>query len=66
MVLDEAVEANGRQVMERRHLKLNEYTRLQAMVPSSCRVIQNEVGTAPLMWFERDGKVLVSMPGVPF
>ena len=56
MVLDEAVEANVRQVMERRHLKLNEYTRLQAMVPSSCRVIQNEVGTAPLMWFERDGK----------
>lgn len=66
MVLDEAVEANVRQVMERRHLTLNEYTRLQAMVPSSCRVIQNEVGTAPLMWFERDGKVLVSMPGVPF
>lgn len=66
MVLNEAVEANVRQVMERRHLKLNEYTRLQAMVPSSCRVIQNEMGTAPLMWFERDGKVLVSMPGVPF
>lgn len=66
LVLDEAVEANVRQVMERRHLKLNEYTRLQAMVPSSCRVIQNEVGTAPLMWFEHDDKVLVSMPGVPF
>ena len=66
LVLNEEVERNVRQVMERRHLKLNEYTRLQAMVPSSCRVIQNEVGTAPLMWFERDGKVLVSMPGVPF
>ena len=66
MVLNEDVERNVRQVMERRHLTLNEYTRLQAMVPSSCRVIQNEVGTAPLMWFERDGKVLVSMPGVPF
>ena len=66
MVLDKDVERNVIQVMERRHLQLNEYTRLQAMVPSSCRVIQNEVGTAPLMWFERDGKVLVSMPGVPF
>ena len=66
MVLDKDVERNVMQVMERRHLKLNEYTRLQAMVPSSCRVIQNEIGTAPLMWFERDGKVLVSMPGVPF
>ena len=66
LVHDPEVEVNVRQVMERRHLKLNEYTRLQSMVPSSCRVIQNEVGTAPLMWFERDGKVLVSMPGVPF
>ena len=66
MVLDPEVERNVRQVMEKRHLQLNEYTRLQAMVPSSCRVIQNEVGTAPLMWFEREGRVLVSMPGVPF
>ena len=30
-----------------------------------CTVIQNPVGTAPVMWFERNGKVLVSMPGVP-
>lgn len=66
MVLDADVERNVREVMERRGLELNEYTRLQSMVPSSCRVIQNEVGTAPLMWFEREGKVLVSMPGVPF
>ena len=66
MVLDADVERSVREVMERRGLELNEYTRLQAMVPSSCRVIQNEVGTAPLMWFEREGKVLVSMPGVPF
>lgn len=59
------VEANVRTVMAKRHLQLNESTRLQSMVPSSCRVIENEVGTAPIMWFERCGKVLVSMPGVP-
>lgn len=66
LVMDEATLANVREVVERRHLKLNELTALQAMVPSSCRVIQNRVGTAPIMWFERDGKTLVSMPGVPF
>ena len=38
----------------------------KAYVPTSCKVIQNKVGTAPLMWFEKNGKVLVSMPGVPF
>lgn len=66
MVFDESVLANIENVFERRGLTLNELTRRQAEVPSSCKVIQNEVGTAPIMWFEKDGKVLVSMPGVPF
>ena len=44
---------------------MNECTRNQAYVPNVCTVIQNPVGTAPVMWFERNGKVLVSMPGVP-
>jgi len=38
----------------------------QAEVPDVCTVIQNAKGTAPGMWFEKDGKVFVSMPGVPF
>lgn len=66
MYYDEETAANVLEVVNKRGIKLNEYTRLQAMVPTSCRVIQNTVGTAPLMWFEKDNKVLVSMPGVPF
>ena len=66
LVHDEATARNVEQIVAGRHLKLNDYTRAQAMVPSSCRVIQNQCGTAPLMWFERNGKVLVSMPGVPY
>ena len=65
LVYDEKTAANVLEVVKRRGIQLNEYTRLQAMVPSSCRVIQNKVGTAPIMWFERDGKVMVAMPGVP-
>ena len=38
----------------------------QADVPDGCTVIQNKNGTAPCMWFDVDGKVFVSMPGVPF
>ena len=45
---------------------MNELTRSQAMVPDKCTVIQNQAGTAPCTWFERDGRVLVSMPGVPY
>jgi nicotinamide-nucleotide amidase len=36
------------------------------MVPEDCTVIQNTVGTAPITWFEKVGKVIVSMPGVPY
>ncbi len=35
------------------------------MVPKDCTVINNPVGSASVSWFEKDGKVLVSMPGVP-
>lgn len=63
---DEAVEANVREVVGKRGIRLNSLTADQALVPTSCRVIQNRLGTAPIMVFERDGKTLVAMPGVPF
>jgi nicotinamide-nucleotide amidase len=44
-------------------LKMNEQ---QALVPEACTVLENMVGTANGMWFERDGHVCVSLPGVPF
>lgn len=66
MIEDAETLENVKKVVEARGLKLNELTRAQAMVPASCKVIQNRVGTAPINWFEKDGKVIVSMPGVPF
>lgn len=45
---------------------VNELTSNQAYVPKDCTVIQNRVGTAPITWFDYKGKVLVSMPGVPY
>lgn len=38
----------------------------QAMVPDVAEILANKVGTAPGMWFEKDGKVMISLPGVPF
>jgi nicotinamide-nucleotide amidase len=40
--------------------------RKQAEVPNVCTVLKNEVGTAPGMLFEKDGKIFIAMPGVPF
>ncbi|MEO8764625.1 MAG: CinA family nicotinamide mononucleotide deamidase-related protein [Ginsengibacter sp.] len=39
---------------------------LQAEVPDVCEVIQNKRGSAPGMVFQKDGKVYISMPGVPY
>ncbi|MEA3437847.1 MAG: molybdopterin-binding protein, partial [Thermodesulfobacteriota bacterium] len=38
----------------------------QADVPEVCRVLINNHGTAPGMWFEKEGTILISLPGVPY
>lgn len=40
--------------------------RTQCEVPEGCITIHNANGTAPGMWFDVNGKVFVSMPGVPY
>lgn len=46
--------------------RVQEVNRAQADLPEHCTVVPNERGTASGMWFERDQRVYVSMPGVPF
>jgi nicotinamide-nucleotide amidase len=45
--------------------ELTEVNRQQAALPICCEKITNKMGTAPGMWFERNSKIFVSMPGVP-
>ena len=45
---------------------ISEINRRQALVPSRCRVLMNRFGTAPGMWMERNNRVFVSLPGVPY
>lgn len=51
--------------MTSRGRPLNALTKLQASLPEKCEVVRNERGTAPGMWFSRNDKVFVAMPGVP-
>ena len=46
--------------------RLNAYNKSQALLPKTCIPLRNLRGTASGMWFEKNGKVLVSLPGVPF
>lgn len=64
--LNEEVLLNIESIFLKRNLQLNQLTRNQAYVPVNSRVIQNREGTAPILWFGKGEKVLVSMPGVPY
>lgn len=61
----EEVLANIADMFQKTGKTMNPLTHDQAYVPENCTVIQNKMGTAPITWFEREGKVLVSLPGVP-
>lgn len=45
--------------------ELTEVNKLQAALPECATFLSNKIGTAPGMWFERNRKVFVSMPGIP-
>jgi nicotinamide-nucleotide amidase len=63
--LNEEVWQRMKQIFEKRGLKVLEMNRSQAMIPKSCIMLPNQRGTAQGMWFEYEGVVFVSMPGVP-
>ncbi len=66
MRFSEEVYTHIERMFRERGFIMNELTRNQAMIPEKATVIQNEAGTAPCTWFEQDGGILVSMPGVPY
>lgn len=53
------------QIFESRGLPVLQRNVDQALVPDVCTVLFNNWGLAPGMWFEKNGKIYVSMPGVP-
>ncbi len=57
--------AEVKKFFEKRGSELTGLNRKQAELPEACQKITNRMGTAPGMWFEKEGKVFVSMPGVP-
>ena len=65
MVTDPQAEANVRHIFEMLKRPMLDRNLRQADVPDVCTVIQNKRGTAPGMWFEKNDRIFVSMPGVP-
>lgn len=65
LVMNEEALENVKRIFAKLNRPLIERNLKQAEVPDNCSVIPNDRGTAPGMWFEKWGKVFVSMPGVP-
>ncbi|MDO5570483.1 MAG: competence/damage-inducible protein A [Bacteroidales bacterium] len=65
LIFNQSILDNVEAIFANRAIKINELTKTQAWVPDKAVVLMNRVGTAPCLWFEKDGKVLVSMAGVP-
>ena len=66
LVRHEETYARVERMMTARGIEFNALNQGQALVPECCTVLPNHKGTAPGMWFEREGRVVVSLPGVPF
>lgn len=66
LVLNNEALERVRGFFEKRGITPRKINEDQALVPRSCTVIQNHLGTAPGFQFERNGRYLIAMPGVPF
>lgn len=67
IALDETTFEHLKAYMEKRgRIEILERNREQAFVPTKSRVFQNHFGTAPCMMMEENGKILFSLPGVPY
>lgn len=66
LVIDEKTLKQVTDMFAARDMELTETNRQQAAVPEGCTVLTNPLGTAPGMWIEEEGKILIALPGVPF
>ncbi|MCP4553294.1 MAG: competence/damage-inducible protein A [Bacteroidetes bacterium] len=66
LVFNEKVFKQVEELFHLRGFKVTTINRKQAEIPANCIPLQNINGTAPGMWFEQDGKIIISIPGVPF
>ncbi|MFM9824581.1 CinA family nicotinamide mononucleotide deamidase-related protein [Flavobacterium sp.] len=67
LIVDKTVEKHVIELIERvMNRPASQINKDQALVPSKCTVLHNQVGTAPGMWMSKENTVFISLPGVPY
>lgn len=65
LIMNEDIEKHIRSLFKRINYPFTEVNRQQALLPDKCTPLKNNYGTASGMWFNLNGKVIISLPGVP-
>ena len=66
LITDNNTLSHIKKIFKKRNLDLTKKNRDQALVPDNCKVLHNKYGTAPGIAFEKDNKLVISLPGVPY
>ncbi len=66
LIQDDEVLQDVAALFSKRGLPITDLNRKQALVPKTARVLRNYIGTAPGLWLEKEGKVCIALPGVPY
>ncbi|MEX2346110.1 MAG: competence/damage-inducible protein A [Balneolaceae bacterium] len=66
LIQDERVHHHVKKIFETRQYVFTRANADQALVPDRCEVLFNKQGTAPGMWFQKEGRYLAVLPGVPY
>jgi nicotinamide-nucleotide amidase len=66
LVIDPTVLGKIQEYFRLRGRDMLEVNTMQAALPKTCTIIPNNHGTASGMWFEKNGSILISLPGVPY
>jgi len=64
--LDKEIEQNIIDYFTNRNLPILQTNKDQALIPKACHVLPNSRGSASGMWFEKNGVIFISLPGVPY
>lgn len=66
MVFNQSVFDRIKSYFDRRGIPVLEAHKDQCYMPEKARILDNDMGTAPGMLFESEGKLILSVPGVPY
>ena len=66
LIQNDEVLQDIKNLFQKRGREVRKVNETQALVPKIAKVIRNELGTAPGLWVEKDNKIFVAMPGVPY